>query len=74
MGSLSSFELPLVDFGKFLHGTPEDRKAAADQLVESFTNHGFVRLKNHGVSKEFVRQIWEWVSVFSDSRTLGIKV
>lgn len=62
MGSLPPFELPLVDFGKFLHGAPEERKAAAKELVDSFSNHGFVRLKNHGVSKEFVQQIWDWVS------------
>jgi isopenicillin N synthase-like dioxygenase len=57
-------QLPLVDFGLFLHGKPDERKRAAKQLVDSFRKHGFVRLKNHGVSKEFVQEIWKWVFMF----------
>jgi len=57
-------QLPLVDFGLFLHGNPDERKYAAKQLVNSFQNHGFVRLKNHGVSREFVQEIWKWVCIF----------
>lgn len=56
-----AFELPLVDFGLFLHGTLDEQDRAAKQLVDSFTKHGFVRLKNHGVSREFVLEIWKWV-------------
>jgi len=56
-------QLPLVDFGLFLHGNADERKYAAKQLVGSFQNHGFVRLKNHGVSREFVEEIWKWVFI-----------
>ena len=56
-----AFELPLVDFGLFRHGTLDEQDRAAKQLVDSFTKHGFVRLKNHGISKEFVQEIWKWV-------------
>jgi hypothetical protein len=54
-------QLPLVDFGLFLHGSIDQREQAAKKLVDSFVNHGFVRLKNHGISGDFVQQIWEWV-------------
>jgi hypothetical protein len=54
-------QLPLVDFGIFLHGNKDQREQAARQLVESFVNNGFVRLKNHGISRDFVKQIWQWV-------------
>jgi isopenicillin N synthase-like dioxygenase len=54
-------QLPLVDFGQFLHGNADQRQQAAKKLVDSFVNHGFVRLKNHGISRDFVQQIWEWV-------------
>lgn len=54
-------QLPLVDFGFFLHGSTEQREQAAKKLVDSFVNHGFVRLNNHGISRDFVQQIWEWV-------------
>ncbi len=59
--TVMQLELPLVDFGLFRHGNPAERQQAAEQLVESFQQHGFVRLKNHGVSKEFVQEIWKWV-------------
>ncbi|KAJ5157216.1 gibberellin 20-oxidase [Penicillium canariense] len=57
-------QLPLVDFGLFLHGNEDQREQAAKQLVESFVNHGFVRLKNHGISRDFVKQIWHWDRAF----------
>jgi isopenicillin N synthase-like dioxygenase len=56
------FVIPLVDFGGFLHGSEAERIQAARQLVKSFEAHGFVRLRNHGISKEFVNDIWRWVS------------
>lgn len=54
-------QLPLVDFNLFLRGSIDQRQQAAKKLVDSFVNHGFVRLKNHGISRDFVQQIWEWV-------------
>ncbi|KAJ5884031.1 gibberellin 20-oxidase [Penicillium subrubescens] len=57
-------QLPLVDFGQFLHGNADQRQQAAKKLVDSFVNHGFVRLKNHGISRDFVQQIWEWDRAF----------
>jgi hypothetical protein len=61
VGIKQPLTLPLVDFGLFLHGSQEERQFAARQLVDSFLNHGFVRLKNHGVSPELVQDIWKWV-------------
>ena len=58
---MTVLQLPQVDFGLFLRGNPTERRRAAKQLVDSFQKHGFVRLKNHGVSKEFVQEIWKWV-------------
>lgn len=58
---MTVIQLPFVDFSLFLHGTADQRGKAAKQLVDSFVNHGFVRLQKHGISREFVQQIWEWV-------------
>lgn len=59
--------LPTLDFGKFLHGTQTERQELADQLVASFTQHGFVKLINHGVPDEVVDGIWKWVCYFETS-------
>jgi non-haem dioxygenase in morphine synthesis N-terminal len=61
LAKMTIFDLPLVDFGQFNDGTPEQREHAAKGVVYSFLKHGFVRLKNHGVSKDFVEEIWKWV-------------
>ncbi|KAB8075260.1 putative gibberellin 20-oxidase [Aspergillus leporis] len=58
------FQLPLVDLGLFLHGTLEEQRFAAKELVDSFVQHGFVRIKNHGIPKEFVQEIWHWGRLF----------
>jgi isopenicillin N synthase-like dioxygenase len=62
---MTDFKLPLVDIGECIHGQPTERLRASKELVESFENHGFVRLKNHGVSKEFIEEIWKWVCNFA---------
>ncbi|KAJ5965377.1 gibberellin 20-oxidase [Penicillium waksmanii] len=61
---MTVIQLPFVDFSLFLHGTADQRVKAAKQLVDSFVNHGFVRLQKHGISREFVQQIWEWDRAF----------
>ena len=48
----SAVEIPVVDFGKFLHGSEEERKACATELVNAYKQYGFAYIVNHGVSKE----------------------
>jgi isopenicillin N synthase-like dioxygenase len=54
-------DIPVVDFGKFLHGTEQDKKEVAGQIDDAFQNVGFVYLKNHGVEKKLVQECFEWV-------------
>lgn len=60
--STMALELPTLDFSKFLHGTQAERQEVADQLVASFTSHGFTKLINHEISDEVIEGIWHWVS------------
>lgn len=48
-------DLPTLDFAQFLHGSEEKRVELAVALVNSFESHGFVKLINHGIQEETVR-------------------
>ena len=45
----------LIDFSKFLNGSPEERKETADAILSGFQNAGFIYLKNHPIPLDFVR-------------------
>jgi len=53
--------IPIVDFSRFLHGTPTERKDVAAQLDAAFRTAGFVHLINHGVPQEQVDECFAWV-------------
>ena len=53
--------IPLVDFGQYLHGSDEEKIAAAAAIDSAFQNVGFVYLTNHGVPQDAVDKCFEWV-------------
>jgi len=53
--------IPLVDFGQYLHGSEEEKIAAATAIDSAFRNVGFVYLTNHGVPQDAVDECFEWV-------------
>jgi len=63
-----SFDIPVLDFGKFLHGSDEEKQEIAKNIDEAFRKVGFVYLKNHGVPKEMVDKAFEWVGSLSINR------
>ncbi|MCJ1393520.1 hypothetical protein MMC18_006395 [Xylographa bjoerkii] len=50
-------DLPTLDFAKFLSGSKGERLEVGREIVQSFNNHGFVKLTNHGVPEEVVRNL-----------------
>ena len=48
-------DLPTLDFSRFLYGSEEERFELAVALVDSLKSHGFVKLVNHGIREETVR-------------------
>lgn len=55
-----------LDMNLFLTGSSVQRHDFAVQLGEHLATHGFVRLKNHGLSKETVDELFEWVRIDAD--------
>ena len=51
----SDFNIPVIDFSKFLKGTQTERAACAAKIIEVFTTSGFLYLKNYGIDKEMVK-------------------
>ncbi|KAK9415785.1 putative Fe2OG dioxygenase domain-containing protein [Seiridium unicorne] len=50
--------VPLLDASR-LQGGPDERKAHLQDLIQSFKDYGFARLKNHGIAAKSVNQIFE---------------
>ena len=53
--------LATVDLGPFHHGTQEQRKAVADQLVDSLRATGFAKMTNTGFPSDVIRASEVWV-------------
>ena len=51
----SDFTIPVIDFSKFLKGTPTEKAACAAQIIDVFTTSGFLYLKNYGIDKNMVK-------------------
>ncbi|QUC18582.1 uncharacterized protein UV8b_02823 [Ustilaginoidea virens] len=47
--------IPLVDFSKFLSGTPEERRATAKTILHGFQTAGFIYLENHPIPADAVK-------------------
>ncbi|KIX07148.1 uncharacterized protein Z518_05125 [Rhinocladiella mackenziei CBS 650.93] len=58
---LSSFQIPLVDFGQYLHGSEDDQKICVDEIMRGFTSSGFVYLQNSGVDP---REAFQWAEKY----------
>jgi isopenicillin N synthase-like dioxygenase len=56
--------IPIVDFGQYLHGSEQAKKAAAAAIDSAFQKVGFVYLTNHAVPQEEVDKCFEWVSIY----------
>jgi isopenicillin N synthase-like dioxygenase len=54
--------LPTLDFGKYLHGTQEEKVGLGVALIQAFKDFGFVKLLNHGIPEETVKDFLDLVS------------
>jgi isopenicillin N synthase-like dioxygenase len=52
--------LPVIDFVRWLKGSPEDKKAVARDLAEACRSVGFVYVINHGVTPELLEEAFSW--------------
>uniref|UniRef100_A0A8H7N4R1 Fe2OG dioxygenase domain-containing protein n=1 Tax=Bionectria ochroleuca TaxID=29856 RepID=A0A8H7N4R1_BIOOC len=56
--------IPLIDFSKFLHGTPDERKETAGEILHGFQNAGFIYLKNHPIPLDVVQHTFSMSANF----------
>lgn len=49
-------EIKVLDASRFRTGTDAERKAFADELGSALIKDGFVKLINHGITKEMVKE------------------
>jgi isopenicillin N synthase-like dioxygenase len=58
---LSNFRIPLVDFSKYLHGTPAEQKECVASIISGFTTSGFLYLTNSRLSPA---EAYKWSEAF----------
>ena len=57
-------EVPSLDFADFTEGTPEKKQEFVKSLGDAYTNIGFVSIKNHGLTDELTKKLYESVEAF----------
>jgi len=60
----AGFQIPIVDFSKFLSGSEDDKVACAKEILHGFTFSGFIYLSNSGISQETVDNAFSWSKRF----------
>ena len=55
--------IPLLDASNFRTGSPSIRKKYVQDLCASLSAHGAVRLSNHGILDDVVKDFFELVSI-----------
>ncbi|KAH8788202.1 putative UPF0676 protein [Diaporthe sp. PMI_573] len=58
--------LPVIDFSRWLQGSPEEKKAVAKDLAEACRSVGFVYVINHGVTPELLDEAFSWSKMLFD--------
>ncbi|KAH8176171.1 2OG-Fe(II) oxygenase superfamily protein [Sarocladium implicatum] len=51
--------IPLIDFSRFLHGSPEDRLSTAKAILHGFQTAGFIYLSNHSIASESLSRAFD---------------
>lgn len=52
--------LPIIDFSRWLTGSPEEKRQVAHDLAQACRNVGFVYVTHHGVPQELVDEAFGW--------------
>ena len=54
--------LPTLNFLLYTQGNASQRQEIASRLLDSLSEHGFVKLVGHGISDEKIDEMFKWVS------------
>ncbi|KAI9740255.1 MAG: hypothetical protein M1834_004833 [Cirrosporium novae-zelandiae] len=50
--------IPLIDFSRYLHGTPSEKAAIGNAMAHGFKTAGFIYLQNHGIPSDTVENVF----------------
>jgi isopenicillin N synthase-like dioxygenase len=56
--------LPLIDFGRFLTGDPQDKKRCSHEIIDAFSRYGFLYLTNTSIPSTVVKQAFDTSASF----------
>jgi len=59
-------QIPVVDFGEFLHGSSSQQREVAAQIGDACRNVGFMYLVNHGVPQSLINDMFAISKEFFD--------
>ena len=60
----SGTSIPIIDFAAYRDGDPSARRATAAEIRSAFEDFGFLYLRNHGVPRRVVDELFEQVVTF----------
>lgn len=56
--------IPVVDLGLYVNGTPADKVQFSQQLGKAFEDVGFVAVRNHGIDQTLIDNVYSAVQAF----------
>ncbi|TLD08461.1 uncharacterized protein PgNI_07178 [Pyricularia grisea] len=63
---MSSGKIPIVDFGSWVGGKPQERNRIASDISNACRHVGFVYLVNHGIEHSLLTEAFTWSKKFFD--------
>ncbi|GMF02515.1 unnamed protein product [Ambrosiozyma monospora] len=60
----SKFQVPVIDFYPFLHGSHDDKLKVGKEMVTAMREVGFMYVMNHGITQEDQVEIFLWSERF----------
>lgn len=63
--------LPVLDISSFISGSDVERSLFAKHLVEVSKEHGFIKIRNHGLTSDTVNALFAWVRQSSLEMTVS---
>lgn len=51
-----------LDASRYMQGSADDRVQFAREFVSALNKDGYAKLRNHGISHEDVKEIFNWVN------------
>ena len=64
MSSILYDEIPSLDLNDFTQGTSEKKAKFVEDLGAAYNNIGFVAIKNHGLSDDLTKTLYQQVEAF----------